>query len=88
MPRSEPGGIFAKILRNTEGCSTVFKIAAVAIPVILSFALYFSSVVMLSSDHAFRIANVVLGLVFPVWGMYEATSLLKEVGHQTMNHTF
>jgi hypothetical protein len=77
--------MFAKILRNVESCPTAIKVGAVAIPVILTIATYLLLLAKFPADPSVRMATIVISLVYPIWGMHEFSSFVKEYFYQQNN---
>jgi hypothetical protein len=80
----EPGGMFAKILYHTRLWYPAARITAAALAALLTIGAGLLSMVMFHGDHTFRLINATLMLVFPVIGMYEATSFLDEAQRQSL----
>jgi hypothetical protein len=74
---SVPGGILARTLRNAQDWPLAVKIGVVAIPLLLA--------TVGASTYAIMFPNLltpikpILAIVLPFLGMYEWTSLMKEI---------
>lgn len=83
----DPGGVFARILRNIERYPLALKIATLALSIILAITMHFLAADALSGDHAFKVAINLIAPAFPIWGLYEITSFEAECRYQLSRGT-